>query len=175
MRECFIFLDVDGPLNTTKNIKYHHRNNLSTSSYKIGLPRRNLERLATIVNQTGAKLILSSSWRLVNIAHAKNNVSPARINLEKQLRKVGLSLSGQTPHIMSKRGLEINAWLNRFEENNGYRPAYVILDDKLNNLLDDHRGHIVYCDPATGITDKEMDIAIRLLYRQMDTPDPESK
>jgi len=166
-KECFIFLDVDGPLNTTRNIKYHHNRRLSTSSYRIHLPPRQLEQLARLVRETDARLILSSSWRLINTAHTKGYKSPARENLERQLKQVGLSLSGQTPYIGSQRGKEISTWLDHYETYNGYRPAYVILDDNVSNIVNEHRGHIVYCDPETGLTDKEADIAIRLLYRQM--------
>ena len=168
MKECFIFLDVDGPINTHKNILQNKLKNKPTSSYRIKLPTRQLERLATIVRETNAKLILSSSWRLVNLRHSVGNISPARRNLESQLNLVGLSLSGQTPFIGSDRGLEINTWLDKYEYYNGYRPAYIIIDDNIDKIIRQHRGHIIYCDPNYGITDKEMNIAINLLLKQME-------
>ena len=164
MKPLFIFLDIDGPINTLNNIWINKCLKRSTSSYKIKLPREQLERLAIIVRETNAKLILSSSWRLVNLDHAIGNISPARRNLENQLKDFGLHISGQTPNL-GDRGLEITTWLRKYEKIRKIKPGYIIIDDKL-DISGNHDGHIIYCNPYSGITDSDVELAINLLKEQ---------
>ena len=110
-----IFLDVDGPINTTTNITNRVRERKPTSSYKVELPSYQLRNLSRIVSVTRSKIVLSSSWRLVDRRYVTGNISPARANLESQLNKFGMSIFSQTPYVNGDRGVEITTWLNRYK------------------------------------------------------------
>ena len=155
-----IFLDVDGPLNTDKNKSNQFRLGLSISSYKIKLPKEqisNLKLITDVIDNT--KLVLSSKWRL------GGSPSEARLNLERQLYAYGLDIYSETPFCNFERGIEINTWLNDFKNIHGYKPPYIILDDYIDNIINYHKGHIVYCDSRFGLTDKEVNISINLLKK----------
>lgn len=158
--KSFIFLDIDGPINTERNKRYQSRIGRPTSSYKIRLPKEQILNLRNIVYSTkNTNIVLSSSWRLGGIP------SKARENLESQLRYYGLDIFSETIHLDKQRGLEIQHWLDTFTVRNGYTPPYIILDDNIDTILDLHKGHIVYCNPEFGLTTKEVNIAINLLNK----------
>ena len=75
-----IFLDVDGVLNSAQD-GYSIR--LRTDSH--------LKLLQRIVQETGAKLVLSSSWRI--------GFTPASKNLLARFREYGLELMDCTPEL----------------------------------------------------------------------------
>lgn len=164
-RRSIIFLDVDGPINTLVNVNAQRQRKRPVSSYHIKLPEQQLTNLATIVKATGADIVLSSKWRLLD-ERLDLNISPARINLEKQLARHGLTIFSQTPFIDHNRGAEINTWLYNFSRRSGYTPAYIVIDDKLDPIIHEHKGHIVYCNPNRGIGETEVNVAINLLRRQ---------
>ena len=80
-----IFLDIDGVLNPLFNIRRQHRLKRRTSSYYITLDKYCLNNLKRIVETTGAKIVVSSSWRIGGYEK-----SPAIKNLKKQLNEIGL-------------------------------------------------------------------------------------
>ncbi len=117
-----IFLDVDGVLNNEE------------TAYKTGnvIDENMVDILKHIVDETGAEIILSSSWRrgyCFFLADGLQSKDPDIKKLYDALEKVGLSISGITPLSNesgpSARPLEIREWLNRFH--NIF--SYVILDD----------------------------------------------
>ena len=106
-----IFLDVDGVLNSAQD-GYSIR--LRTDSH--------LKLLQRIVKKTGAKIVLSSSWRI--------GFTPASKNLLARFREYGLELMDCTPELSgSCRGDEIRQWLtdNAYDYN---IENFVILDDE---------------------------------------------
>ena len=155
-----IFLDVDGPINTERNRYNQSRKGKSISSYKIKLPKEqilNLKRITDVITNT--ELVLSSKWRI------GGNPSKARENLESQINPYGLYIYSETPFFEFERGYEIEYWLNNFKDKHGYMPPYIILDDILEPIIDYHKGHIVYCNPRFGLTEKEVNISINLLKK----------
>ena len=100
-----IFLDVDGVLNSDEYFD------------KI---RNKLLKQAVI--QTGAKVVLSSSWR-----HTKNGEQ-----LKELLAKFEI-YTDRTPYLQNKRGIEIKQWLI----NNENIEDFVILDDEIFDTYDD--------------------------------------
>lgn len=165
-KESFIFLDIDGPINPDSNKEYMLRRGYPISSFRIELPKRKLELLAYIISTTGAKIVISSKWRLIDYSKGYMEKSPAMINLENQFSQYNLSIYSETPFLDNMRGLEIEEWLRWFTESFGYRPGYVVIDDNIENILDLHKGHIVKCNSKIGITKKEANIVINLLLRQ---------
>lgn len=118
-----IFLDIDGVLNDDDytGIKVHED--------KVKL-------LAKLVNETGADIIISSSWRygirqyILKIASGEeipHDMEPVRL-LASLFEKYNLKISGFTPELPSgpdARPMEIRAWLT----NQINIESFVILDD----------------------------------------------
>ena len=78
--------------------------------------------LKQAVIQTGAKVVLSSSWR-----HTKNGEQ-----LKELLAKFEI-YTDRTPYLQNKRGIEIKQWLI----NNENIEDFVILDDEIFDTYDD--------------------------------------
>lgn len=163
MQDKFIFLDVDGVINPLINIRIKKQRGEPTSSYHIQLPGDKLYRLKRIVDNTGAKIILSSSWR-IGFDRGTMTPSPSVINLSSQLQRYGMTISGFTPLQYDRhRGTEISIWLARFQKQFGYMPKYIIIDDELCDIIDTHRGHCVKTTSLLGLQDEHVNIAINLL------------
>lgn len=114
-----IFLDVDGVLNEDTTPA-------RTKSRVIFIDPEKLLRLKRIVEVTGAKIVLSSTWRY--------DRDDARYNgdfleLQKAFHNVGLTFYSFTPvdAIGIRRGMEIKAWLGMHPEVD----RYIVLDDEL--------------------------------------------
>lgn len=151
-----IFLDIDGVL-TSRQFEQsieHHRSPL----YRFRLfSQEAILNLHDIVWETGAYLVLSSSWRYEeNETHA----------VQKQLNPYNLKLIGMTTiegvyHEGDKtwlRGHEIQQWLDEHPDVDNY----VILDDD-NDMLDSQMSHYVQCSWETGLTNEMKWKAIRIL------------
>lgn len=161
-----IFLDVDGVLNPSTNIWYRKQKGEPTSSYYIKLPGDKLYRLKKIVRDTGGEIIISSSWR-IGFDRNLMEPSPSIINLSNQLANYGLSISGFTPlHNNRHRGNEISNYLMTFIRINKYKPKYIIIDDNIQDIIGQHKGHIIHTNSVLGLQDEHVHIAINLLNNQ---------
>lgn len=137
-----LFLDVDGVLN------------MYGSGGIYALNRKRLQLLQKIIQETDAKIVLSSTWRIL---------SEARRRLKNVLGYRGLSIHDVTPQFGVKengerfyRGHEINDWLDRHPE----VTQYVILDDD-GDMLDTQLRHFVQTDGKIGLTET---LAYRATY-----------
>ena len=116
--EKVIFLDVDGVLNTNKDGSI--------------IEEKFVERLAKIVHATGAKIILSSSWRYGYVRHIDETYHYHSEHVERlicTIRQYGLQIAGITPMLFqgpSGRPFEIRSWLG----NQANVKRFVILDDE---------------------------------------------
>ena len=85
----YIFLDVDGVLNNKKHYrKLHLKYGGRFDAEKMPFNPRSLKNLRTIIDATGAQLVLSSSWR-------KNE--KCMTVLEARLMEYGIKLYSTTP------------------------------------------------------------------------------
>ena len=116
----YIFLDIDGVLNSE-----HTWDQQSAST----ISDQYLENLRKIVEETDAKLVLSSSWRVYfgeNINDPKNSLA---INLLKSLAKHNLKLYSSTPFVKgqfsNERGLEIKTYIEQHKITD-----YIVIDDE---------------------------------------------
>lgn len=163
MQDKLIFLDVDGVINPLVNIRIKKMRGEPTSSYYIQLPGDKLYRLRKIIDGTGAKIILSSSWR-IGYDRSTMTPSPSVINLNTQLQRYGMYIYGFTPLDYNRnRGKEISMYLKLYERRFGYIPKYIIIDDELSDILGRHRGHCVKTTSLLGLQDEHVNIAINLL------------
>ena len=142
-----IFLDFDGVLNS-EDWREHR---LSTDSI-LGLDEFAVARLNQLVEQSGAHVVISSSWR--KLADTET--------LQQRLDAKGFCghLIGETPHYLGvgmQRGDEIWTWLDAHPEVDGY----VILDDStdMHGVAD----HFVHVDADCGLQLQDVEHALRIL------------
>lgn len=115
-----IFLDVDGVLNSDE---YFDRiQNLDIEGIESEIDINKVKLLKKAVDETGAKVVLSSSWR-----YTKNALA-----LKELLANCGIHITDSTPVVEHKRGLEIRKWL----ENNDDVEDFIILDDEVFDSYD---------------------------------------
>lgn len=127
-----IFLDIDGVL---------------SSFGGSGLCGTRLDLFADIVKQTGAEVVLSSTWRLTQCREQ-------RMRLQSELYKRGVEMMGHTPFDsnLRTRGDEIQTWLNGYRHAQEKVGAFVILDDDPNDEMGKLKPNLVKCDGYQGLT-----------------------
>jgi hypothetical protein len=116
-----IFLDIDGVLNSSQ-----YRSQLGMGYFSEIIDRRKMPLLKHIVEETGAEVVLSSTWRKFWNPGEKQS-DPAGQYISDLFREHGLWIYSKTPVLENAgRSEEIQAWLDQHP----YIDGYVILDDK---------------------------------------------
>ena len=138
----YIFLDCDGVLNNINYTKKCYRKNghKPMSMYCVPFDPYNLKNLAKIVKKTGAKIVLSSTWRIY-----KSHIYV----LEARLAEYGLRIYDKTDNINMIKGAEITEWLKQHRDIENY----VVIDDEeynLSNFIDNK--HLVIVNSEYGLT-----------------------
>lgn len=119
-----VFVDYDGVLNDPHFLR--HNISKGISGDKMLDPKR-VSYLKMLCDQTGAKVVLTSSWRY-------------DMDAREYLKRCGITIMGATPHKYGNRGLEIRQWLN----DKHFTGDYVILDDEASDLNATQREHLIY-------------------------------
>jgi len=147
-----IFLDVDGVLNSNQ------------SGFGMNkVDPQMVARLEKLVQATGAKIVISSSWRSI---FSLNQIKGL-------LRQMGAPTAShavidRTPVGEGNRGQEIQEWLELDPERAKVNPAhegvqaYVILDDT-NEMTPQQQPNMVQTNPQFGLTDADVAEAISIL------------
>lgn len=117
-----IFLDIDGVLNS---LDWSEKQKYCESYSEINPEKVNL--LKQIVNQTGAEIVLSSTWRTLSTVPGSRNEHPQYTYLVDSLAEYGLKIISHTPYINNNRPEEIRAWLDKHGGKEKIR--FVSLDD----------------------------------------------
>lgn len=178
-----IFLDIDGVLNSTKSIRRNNKKYILFNAMMNSLKRRyndNPDRKAIrylnkIICETGAEVVLSSTWRLDASYHM----------IGRFLNCFGFAgnMIDSTPHIRSQlnitRGMEISIWLNEYQEKVGkpiplrhkkfYEPItnFVILDDD-SDMGESLMPFLVKTDNKIGLSYEDACKAIDILHTEME-------
>ncbi|MDF1661665.1 MAG: HAD domain-containing protein [Planctomycetota bacterium] len=138
-----IFLDIDGVLNTF----------LKVVELSLPLERPCVAVLNQLIEKSGAKVVISSSWRLYY------DLEKIREILE-EYGFVG-EIIGKTPVLKgSERGEEIKTWLQVHGEG---AASFVILDDHAD--MCDIRDHLVRTDANEGFQKHHGLRALEILER----------
>ncbi len=184
-----IFLDIDGVLNgytywntlgwniITKFNNKKLRNWYRNITDPCGIHERKMIRLAKIVQKTGAKIVLSSSWRIGLWKTPYEEMYHDQKKFVDLCNKYNIEVIDITPTVLyGKRDKEILAWLSKHEED---VESFIILDDE-NTILgvfsDDERFIQTSCVPKgvlitgkscenTGLKNRHVRQAIRILNR----------
>ncbi len=186
VKENIIFLDIDGVLNDYNkwnllgwNIVCFFKNQKLKNWYikltsPFGVHKRKVKRLAKIVKETNAKVVMSSSWRFGwwNTPYDKQFRDQKR--LTDLLNKYNIKVIDITPRSSSgRREEEISQWLI---EHDDIVKRFVILDDERSDLerfVDSYlvqtssvgKGQIImgYKREDTGLKNKHVKKAIAIL------------
>ena len=157
----YLFLDIDGILNTGRYSNYLAVNGLyETDADGYLFDPEAVQNLEYIIEATDAKIIITSTWRLDgdmqalwrnrNIAGEVIGITPTLLR-EKAIGKINI--------YYGHRGMEVEAWL----EDNAIAPyKYAILDDE-DDYLPHQAEHLILTDPMTGITEDVAEKVISLL------------
>lgn len=157
-----IFLDIDGVLNT------HYTKEL-TSSGAVFVQDNKIEILKEIIDRTGAKVVLSSTWRKgwreMDFGMTDSSYIRDFIELRDKLLEFGIELYDKTPILdvfMRRRGEEIKAYLDHHEVD-----GYVIIDDLSGKWLRPCSSHLLQTSESKGLEEKHIKIAERILNMEV--------
>lgn len=161
MNNKYIFLDFDGVLNSWRSdiafygIQSNPEQMIAGFNYidpkfdpvSVGLLRR-------LVLATNAKIVISSSWRLLN------KVSNIHTSFNYYNWNTTNIIVSMTPRIHNRpRGAEIEQWLT---DNAQPDDKYVILDDSA-DMLEHQTLHFVHTDPRLGFGYDDFHEALKIL------------
>lgn len=146
-----IFLDIDGVLNVYGK---------QQDKYGQIFHKHLVDNLKKIIDETNAKIVLSSSWRLAGLKTIQDMWK------YRNLPGAVIDITPHRPNDDLTRGEEIELWLMK----NNPIDAYVILDDdtdihQLNHFVktSDNIDHIDCVDIGYGLTSICADKAIEIL------------
>ncbi len=141
-----IFLDIDGVIATPTSVRLN---------YLLGRGPANqwydgvaLAYLGRLVGQTGATVVLTSTWR-EDLAHENPLTKAIMDNLFAQLETAGAPVSDLTPVLReADRSAEIGAWIDAHP-----CERYVIFDDlaRFEDRPEVVEGHLVLIEQSDGI------------------------
>jgi len=151
-----IFLDVDGVLNSKTFLESRTSRNKHRTP-KDHLDPQQVKRLQKIVDNTGAKIVVSSTWRYGTMFR----------ELLDALKHHGFTgeIIGRTKTDSCSdclRGNQILRWVRDHVKDYHRFGDYVILDDD-SDMLYWQKDNFVHTSWETGLTDKDVDLAINIL------------
>lgn len=170
-----IFLDIDGVLATPECFK-------NDGSNEWGLVERIQNIFGRIIDETGAEIVLTSSWRFSTLEKTKQYMKSEGFLFNDKL--IGVTIRayqwlerGTGIHLSIPRGVEIKQWIDtHIHSDNGknweYKKVgkdfnYVILDDSSDMLLQ-HKDNFVHTTSNIGLTEEDAELAINILNRKID-------
>jgi len=160
-RMNIIFLDIDGVLNTHNHlVKQVEQDGINSYQAQFNFCPESLTNLKQIVEETNAKIVVSSTWRISYRCAYDDPYRKFWKAIMKNLTSIGMHkrVIGITPSLKDTRirGEEIKAWMKDHSVDN-----FVIIDDDsdMGNLID----HLAQCSWCDGITKKVRDKAIKIL------------
>lgn len=156
-----LFLDIDGVLNYL-NWYTCDRNPGNMYGREGELDPDCIDRVNRIAELTNCSIVLTSGWR----ADFENAVA--------RLKASGLKVPiiGKTPLFTGPninkafcltRGNEIERYLKTHKE---FINSYCIIEDQVNGLFIKHAPYTVMVDSKIGLTDKDVNLAVKILMKK---------
>lgn len=151
-----IFLDFDGVITTLKS--------------KYSIDNGKVELVKNICDATGAKIVISSSWRRYTLeqtieaitneekVYGKNPFPYPEYIIDITSRMYGFKYGNKETHYGLCRGVEIDRWLREHQDVTNY----IILDDDSDMLLSQKK-HFIKTHALNGICKKDVEKAIKIL------------
>jgi hypothetical protein len=130
-----LFLDIDGVLNSRRTV-------VAFKGYPHGFDGYDRDRfdwvavalISRLCEETGASIVLSSSWRIIH-------------SVQECANGLDLPIFDRTPSLDGIRGMEINAWLAEHPE----VTDYAIVDDN-SDMLESQKSRFVQTDELVGLS-----------------------
>ena len=149
-----IFLDIDGVLNC--------QSSKSSCHGMMGIDDDKVKRLKELVNTTGAKIVLTSTWKTDWQKVHKEQQGYMAEYLDKKLKRHGLVIMDKTDSNSINRGKGILDWIQGKKIE-----SFVILDDEDFDYQEagvaDRVVKTNFCNDNGGLQNKEMNQAIKML------------
>ena len=163
-----IFLDIDGVLNYSEWY-VSDRNPGNLNGQEGDIDPMCVERILRIVKETGAKVVISSDWRISwegTLIRLERMGLTRDIVIDKTPELIWQQISRDELSVYDddgfcyaySRGKEIDMWLEAHPE----CTTYTIIDDRT-DFTDEQEPHFVHINSYRGITDDDADIAIMIL------------
>lgn len=150
-----IFLDIDGVLNCASEYGTVKNKLPNIPGYWLHVPEL-IERFNKIIDATGAKIVVSSTWRIGETIDSMRAVLSS-MGVKGEL--IGLTPNFSTAY--SVRGNEIKSWIDT-NIDRGQFQNYVIIDDD-SDMLYWQKDNFVNTNGQVGLTDRDCMKAIRIL------------
>lgn len=159
-----IFLDIDGVLNTKYWYKHMDKSTVK-DKYGYAFDPNAVSNLKRIIDETGANIVISSSWKCMGMTELKamwrDRHLPGKvigITPDYDMDE-SLTTDSDTTRLHQIRGLEIKDWLIIHGK---HVSGYVIVDDT-DSILQEQQRHFIQTDPEVGITPNDALRAIMAL------------
>lgn len=151
MKSRVIMLDIDGVCNCAYTKE-------KAPSGVIFVKDSLVQRVKTIVDETDADIVLTSTWRY-GWRETEEKCNKDFIALRDKFREFGMEFADSTPrHSDAHRGREITAFLSQHPE----VERYVVIDDDIFDLKE-HKSRVVQTSWKEGLTEGAMRRAIKIL------------
>lgn len=163
----YLFLDIDGVIATNESVVHG----------LWGLVDSKQQLLGKILEETGADIVLSSSWRHVTLEKTKEYMSEKGFLFTDKIVGITLRLyhyidRDSKIHLSIPRGLEIDQWIDTHVHSDngknwerkvlGVDFNYCILDDDSDMLLE-QKDYFVNTDCFEGLTEVKARRVIEIL------------
>lgn len=173
MTKGFIFLDLDGVLNTEcyqRMLQYESKP--WQDKHGALFDPEAVEQLREIIDTTHANIVIESSWKYLGLAAMQAmwkdrqlpgkvvGITPSAIS-DSVLLSADLDMTD--PSSLHCKGAEIASWL---ADNEKQDAPYVIIDDEY-VVLESQQSHFVKTDSYYGITEELATRTIRILNNQL--------
>ena len=150
-----VFLDFDGVMDTAYYDDFLHKNSLpETDKYGIVFDPYCIKNLKYIIDNTGADIVISSTW--------KDDMTYNDILDMWKDRNLPGFVTDVTPTLSHghKRGDEIDAWLNECKTD----CRYVIIDDLHAYHFHEHQiSRLLVVNPFSGLDEDTAERAVAML------------
>ena len=158
-----IFLDIDGVLNNTKDVKKYRFFLKGERRVLIDIePFFYFKRLLQEIEKEKleVRIVISSSWRLGTTASDWKKLFKHYFNDEN-------IILGRTLHLECDRGLEILNFLQMIDEEKETVEDYVVVDDDIEDIIDYvGKKRIVKTSIKRGLSNKDVRKIIRKLKKK---------
>ena len=162
-----LFLDIDGVLNTERQHWHCQMNGIEPiDRFGYAFNPKAVANLANILTETGAEIVISSSWKSIGLANIVDMWEyrglPGKI-IDTTPNTVSdeflLNANLDDMELLPIRGMEIKEWLT----NRGKQVShYAIIDDE-SGMLPEQQSHFVQTNPQFGITKKDVEKVTNIL------------
>ena len=148
-----LFLDIDGVLNNNLTRTITFDGWCFVDDYLV-------KRLKQIIDATGAKIVLSSTWRDGWNRKNESENKPYFNQLRDKLKEYGMKIWDALPLPMRpKRSIAITEWFELHKDLD--IESFVILDDWYDMGI--YRDHLIQINGGIGLTDEDVNEAISFL------------